>query len=226
MTRFLLIGAVFLAAGMGTAEAQSGKKSGSGPAVPVAACTSVAFADGAMTCSCPANAAASSVWGSGPYTSDSDICTAARHSGVVGVEGGVVRLLERPGQDSYDSSSSNGVQTSSWGSYGQSYTFVGAMPLHNTDLPVCATIPSGVDEYQCHCPQNPSMGSVWGNGPYTADSNICAAATHNGVIDAQGGDVTVLRVRGLPGYQGSESFGVTTGDWGNYAESIIFDWNR
>jgi len=227
MTRWLLIWVGCLAAGLGTAEAQGGKKSGaSSPAALVSACTSATFSGAEMTCSCSANAPAGSVWGSGPYTTDSDICTAARHAGVIGGQGGTVSLIAKPGQDSYAGSFSNGIETSSWGNYGQSYAFIGAKPLHNTNLPACGTIPSGVDEYQCYCPENPSLGSVWGDGPYTADSNICAAATHNGLIDAEGGDVTVLRVRGLARYNGSESFGVTTGDWGTYAESIIFDWNR
>ena len=95
-----------------------------------------------------------------------------------------------------------------------------------SDLPVCSTIPSGVDEFSCNCPKNPTRGSVWGNDPYTADSDICTAGVHSGYLDEEGGDVVVLRVQGLSSYTGGESFDVTTSDWGAYGESITFDWNR
>ena len=95
-----------------------------------------------------------------------------------------------------------------------------------SDLPACSTMPASVDEFACNCPNNPNRGSVWGNDPYTADSDICTAGVHSGYIDEEGGDVVVLRVKGLSTYTSGESFGVTTSDWGPYGDSITFDWNR
>jgi hypothetical protein len=63
-----------------------------------------------------------SVWGSGPYTSDSSVCRAARHAGVIGERGGVFKVKQLPGQGSYESSTANGITTSSYGSYDQSMT--------------------------------------------------------------------------------------------------------
>lgn len=60
------------------------------------------------------------VWGSGPYTSDGDVCRAARHAGVIGATGGIFKVTSAPGQDSYEASTANGVTTSAWGSYGKS----------------------------------------------------------------------------------------------------------
>jgi hypothetical protein len=184
-----------------------------------------------MTCSCPAGAGASgSVWGSGPYTGDSAICRAAVHAGVIGSAGGVVDLVQAPGQDAYEASVANGVTTSGWGSYGDSFDFAGVIrtPVTATaDLPACTTIPTGVDLYDCYCEPDGANKSIWGNDPYTADSDICTAARHVGYIDAaDGGDVYVLRVQGLASYYGEDSNDITSGSWDSFASSIIFDWNR
>ena len=231
LTGYIAILAGFAAMMPAGAEAQSSKKGGSVAAAVVDApeCGALNFTDGAMVCSCPEGAANGSVWGSGPYTAASNICTAARHAGAVGTAGGVVRLTEAAGQDSYEGSEANGVTTSGWGSYGSSFnvTAIGSKPVvAASEFATCSTMPSGVDEHACHCPANARQGSVWGNGPYTADSDICTAALHNGYIEAEGGDVFVLRLGGLDSYSGGEGYGVTTSDWGGYDSSITFDWNR
>jgi hypothetical protein len=61
------------------------------------------------------------VWGSGPYTADSDLCRAARHAGAIGPAGGLIHVTSAPGQNSYSGTTRNGVTTSSWGSYGASF---------------------------------------------------------------------------------------------------------
>lgn len=61
------------------------------------------------------------VWGTGIYTADSNLCRAARHAGAIGPGGGVVRVTPWPGLDAYAGSTANGVSTSNWGSY--SYSF-------------------------------------------------------------------------------------------------------
>ncbi|KMW57043.1 hypothetical protein AIOL_002001 [Candidatus Rhodobacter oscarellae] len=225
ITPALLIFGTVLAA---PAIAQSGKKSPSG-AAPVEAPECGRFPGGDVVCSCPAGGVDRSVWGVGPYTGDSDVCTAARHAGVIGADGGVVSLSERPGQSGYEGSTANGVTTSSWGSYGQSFAFAsagGASTLEATGLPRCTKMPAGADRYSCACPADAPLGSVWGNGPYTADSDICTAALHLAYIDAEGGDVHVLRVQGLSSYFGAESNGVTSSGWGAFVSSTTFHWNR
>ncbi|MDJ0627276.1 MAG: LCCL domain-containing protein [Rhodobacter sp.] len=173
-----------------------------------------------------------SVWGSGPYTGDSNLCTAALHAGAVGPSGGAVRVIPGQGQSSYAGSTANSVTSRSWGSYGTSFDVLaatGGAAVAATDagLPACTKMPDGVDLLACACPANPTLGSVWGNGPYTHDSDICTAAIHNGYIGRdEGGEVYVLRVPGLPSYASGENAGIVTSDWGSYGSSIIFDWNR
>lgn len=62
------------------------------------------------------------VWGVGPYTGDSSVCVAAVHAGVITRDGGTVEVIAEPGRDSYEGSTSNGVTTSDWGSWGTSFT--------------------------------------------------------------------------------------------------------
>lgn len=62
--------------------------------------------------------------GSGPYTADSSICTAGVHAGLITIaDGGTVVIEVAAGQESYEASDANGVSTSSYGSYGSSFTF-------------------------------------------------------------------------------------------------------
>ncbi|MBS8228142.1 LCCL domain-containing protein [Vannielia litorea] len=176
------------------------------------------------SCFCEANAAPGSVWGSGPYTADSNVCTAARHAGVIGPEGGMVSLKTVEGQASYTGSEANGVTTRDWGSFAQSIAF--PPPAATSELAKCSRFPSGTESHSCFCPADASrQRDVWGSGPYTGDSDICAAAFHAGAVGEAGGDVTVLRVPGLKTYTASEAGGVATSDWGGYDFSIVFNQN-
>jgi hypothetical protein len=80
--------------------------------------------DEQITVGCAAGGPVGSAWGTGTYTDDSSICTAAVHSGVITVaEGGNVVITIRPGQSSYQGSAANGVTTSDYGSFEGSFTF-------------------------------------------------------------------------------------------------------
>lgn len=77
-----------------------------------------------VTCSCTAQATAKGTfWGNDPYTIDSDICIAARHSGIIGPEGGVVTAIRVMGLDNYTSSSNNGVESTPSGPFDGSMVF-------------------------------------------------------------------------------------------------------
>ncbi len=71
---------------------------------------------------CPAGGTFSTVWGTDLYTDDSSICTAAVHVGRITVQtGGRVTIETRDGASSYAGSSRNGVNTSNWGAWGNSF---------------------------------------------------------------------------------------------------------
>lgn len=174
------------------------------------------------SCECAAGTTSGSVWGSGPYTADSDLCRAARHAGVIAEKGGEIVVSRIAGQSSYDGSSQNGVTTKSWGSYKYSIE----IKVVQSAVAECAAFDPAKSPLTCTCaPADKRKSSVWGSSPYTTDSNICAAAQHTGLIGPEGGTVTVLALDGLKSYAGSEHNGVKTSDWGAYEKSFVFDWN-
>jgi LCCL domain-containing protein len=65
--------------------------------------------------------------------------------------------------------------------------------------------------------------SVWGSDIYTADSSICTAAVHSGLVTfQQGGTVTIALRPGRDIYGCSERNGVTTSSYGPYQHSFVF----
>lgn len=197
------------------------------PVDPVLACTGFSADAAPYTCACAEGSdSGGSVWGSGPYTGDSDVCRAAVHAGAIPATGGQISVTAAPGQDAYEGSSRNGVTTSRWGSYGQSFQVAAAASSVTTLTETCGTMPDNTESLSCLCAENaPVSKSVWGSGPYTADSDICTAARHAGAIGAAGGSVTAIRLKELEAYAGSSANGVTSSKWGSFEQSIIFDRN-
>jgi hypothetical protein len=74
--------------------------------------------------SCPGNGEPGNVWGSGIYTDDSSVCTAAVHHGSIGWNGGSVAIEIRPGQSSYRGSTSHRVESKSYGAFSGSFMFL------------------------------------------------------------------------------------------------------
>lgn len=171
-------------------------------------------------CACPAERTGGSVWGSGPYTGDSDICEAARHAGAIGAGGGAVTAVKAAGMASYAGSSRNGVTTRDWGSYGVSFVVV-----VNAGAAACDGFSASASPLVCTCDAGSPAGSVWGMSPFTGDSDICTAARFEGVIGPNGGTVRLIATEGLDSYAGGSNNGVTTSSWGSYSESFVFDWN-
>jgi hypothetical protein len=105
------------------AEAPTAAQLQAGPAACPA--NAVGLAIGArLHCGCSIEAMADGgIWGSGPYTADSNICRAARHAGAIGPSGGEVSLRIVGGGRSFPPSSRNGVASSRWGAYPRGYAF-------------------------------------------------------------------------------------------------------
>lgn len=75
---------------------------------------------------CPANSGRTggTVWGTGPYTDDSSVCTAGVHAGTLGFGGGRVVVEMRPGQTTYGGSARNGVTAADYGEWSGSFVVV------------------------------------------------------------------------------------------------------
>jgi hypothetical protein len=80
-------------------------------------------ADAEQTCVCPSTIADGKVWGSGVYTGESSLCSAAIHAGAITSEGGRVRVRSGPGCPSYLGTSNNKVSTGPAGAEKKSYFF-------------------------------------------------------------------------------------------------------
>jgi len=73
---------------------------------------------------CTPDGTPASIWVTGTYTADSNICTAAVHAGLITVaDGGRVKIEVTAGRDTYEGSDANGVSSSGYGAYPLSFTF-------------------------------------------------------------------------------------------------------
>ncbi len=216
---------VFFSVGGGAAQAQDSLPD----------CGSYPRGQDSYSCQCPPTAELyGAVWGSGPYTLDSDICLAATHAGVIGIDvGGPIFAFAVAGQASYEGSTANGVQSSSWGAFDASFDFeivpldpIYTDPVKTGAVRACVGFPDNLDVFSCSCTSTAtSKGTFWGNDPYTIDSDICIAARHSGIIDAAGGTVTAIRVIGLDEYSSTQNNGVQSEPSGPFGGSMVFDRN-
>lgn len=184
------------------------------------------------------------VWGSNPYTDDSDIGTAAVHAGLAqpGKAADVVLRISGPG-DQFHGSRRHEVQTSDYGPWDGSFTLTPAddfpdvpyllpAPLsqYRGDYPadvdvrlsqfVPAELQSAGMTVVTHLTGHPG-GSVWGSGMYTADSSLPAAALHAGVLrDGETGFVKIVLKPGRTNYQSTTRHGITTSSWQDYPLSF------
>jgi hypothetical protein len=79
------------------------------------------------------------------------------------------------------------------------------------------------ERFPFNCPADGRHGVVWGSDTYTADSSVCTAAVHAGLISlAGGGDVTIEMRPGQQAYQGSDRNGASTLSYGSYDASFVF----
>lgn len=201
--------------------------------------TFIAAGQQRVTCHCraPFNSGSASssgnVWGTTVYTADSSVCRAARHAGAIGAAGGEVEVKSAAGCASYAGSFANGVETHSWGAYGQSFYFegygdgrCGASASAASAVSVGGICPTtfygSQGQVTCTCTPNLFTGSVWGAGTYTSDSSLCQAALHAGAVTREGGEVIAHGAPGCAAYAGNSRNGVTTGSWKQYHSSFYF----
>lgn len=97
---------------------------------------------------CPGGGALGSVWGTGTYTDDSSVCTAAVHAGAISrSSGGAVTIEILGGLASYCGSTRNGVTSRDWGNWIGSFRVLGATAISCEDPPTsnCSPACSGAD---------------------------------------------------------------------------------
>jgi len=176
-------------------------------------------------------ATAGRLWGTEVYTSDSSLNAAAVHAGIVKPgQTAIVRVMLMGPQQSFGGSTRNGVTSSSYGSYGASYS-VAPAPSAAQVIDMLPN-PGRADQIPGAAPGQSFVvwvvgqtgGTVWGTDIYTSDSPLAIAAVHAGLVRV--GEVAPVVVRILPGqnsYSGTTRNGVTSSSYGSFGMSYSLD---
>lgn len=181
-----------------------------------------------FTCACRAGSINDGpVWGTDTYTSDSRICTAARHAGLLRANGGDIVITAARGAANYRGSARNGVTTDDYEAYDSSYTLraAAARTAVPQPCPENFALYRGVAEpLRCLCPgEATTAGNVWGVEDYTDDSGICQAAVHAGAIPRTGGVVTLRSLPGRSSYAGALRNGIRSSVFDAWPGSFRFE---
>jgi hypothetical protein len=161
------------------------------------------------------------VWGTTTYTDDSGLETAAVHAGLLRAgQSGIVKVKPLPGQERYDASNQNNIQSSAYAAQKGSFRFVSVSI-------VTPPRSSSLSSYRDLVGQSITMpvvgsvsGNIWGSDVYTDDSPVGVAGVHAGLV--QPGELAYVKVTLLPGqarYDGSPRNGVASQSFGSFAGS-------
>ncbi|MCD6499514.1 MAG: hypothetical protein J7M25_14570 [Deltaproteobacteria bacterium] len=184
------------------------------------------------TCQCLRGSLFGLSWGVDLYTTDSSICKAAVHAGAIPKTGGKVTVVAAAGCDYYPGAMRNGVRSMPWGKFRTSFFIKGkgdgkckvlkqgeACPARFKDVPKAGP----KTKWTCTCDAAAArFGTVYGSGTYTADSSICRAALHAGLLKKGKAKVTVVGAPGCPKYVGSVVNNISSRSWKSYSLSFYF----
>jgi LCCL domain len=162
------------------------------------------------------------VWGTTTYADDSGLETAAVHAGLLRAgQTGIVKVAPMAGQERYEASNQNGVQSSAYGAQKGSFRFVSVSVVK----PVRSSSMSSYRDLVGQSITIPTIGAidgrVWGTDVYTDDSPVAAAAVHAGVLAP--GEFGFVKITLLPGqarYEGSPRNGVSSQNFDAFAGSF------
>ncbi|MEM6691448.1 MAG: LCCL domain-containing protein [Planctomycetota bacterium] len=198
-----------------------------------------------LTVNCPPaspNQDLSGVFGTGNYPSESSICVAAMHAGVITKDGGPVTIQLNPGLTEYIGSESHGVSTGTLPGTEFSMAFVTNENREENDRIRLEYLPridwntkftsTGLayrdlvgQRFTFRVPSAPvdrRMRIVYGTDHYDFSSNLPVAALHAGVITKEGGLITVQLDYGKGKLVGSIRNGVETKSKNGRDRSLSF----
>jgi hypothetical protein len=172
---------------------------------------------------CPPDGEFGTIWGTGVYTDDSSVCTAAVHMDLINVEeGGYFNVSIVDGLESYESSEFNDIESSEWGEWGRSFV-VTPEELKIEWTTTGQELPGPVGtSYAVVCPPDGEASSLWGTEIYTDDSSVCTAGVHYGLITLEdGGEFVMTIFDGQESYEASEENGIESAEWGEWERSFF-----
>ena len=151
------------------------------------------------------------LYGTNVYPSDSPICVAAVHAGVIDRDGGNIRVQLNPGIEKYTGSEQNKIKSADFPQTQRSIVFIGEgfadglNPVQRDYAPRLkwktkftatglANMKLVGQQFVFHCPAAPASLAgrrVYGTDRYAFNSYVCLAAVHAGKLTPKGGFVTV-----------------------------------
>jgi len=149
--------------------------------------------DRVVTFICPSTIKSiGAVWGSDVYWHESVVCTAAVHAGLLAIgTSGQVTFKMAAGENALEGSTRNGVTSEPYQNPDATYSFVSNSETAQIDWHT--TLSRLPDDFSSPitllCPANGNLdyATVIGTDVYRADSAICAAGVHAGIITLAGG---------------------------------------
>jgi hypothetical protein len=161
------------------------------------------------------------VFGTGIYTDDTAIESAAVHAGVLrSGQPGVVRVTVLAGQRQYVATKQHGIDSIASGPAMGSFRIeVGS---GSSSKPTSLANLRGRFGTSVTIPVvGSTSGSVWGSGVYTDDSSLGAAAVHAGVLQpGEFGFVKVTLLGGQQTYAGQARNGIVSQNYGEWQSSF------
>jgi LCCL domain len=179
-----------------------------------------------FTYSCPTNGRVGSVTGTDTYRTDSSICSAAVHTGLINtIQGGIVRIRILPSTDYFVDTTRNGVSSSASGLFRPSFTFINrttGAPVRDLSVQTIgwaetadARVGRLDQQFSYLCLPNGQVRTVTGTDRYRTNSSICTAAVHAGRINiTEGGVVKIVILPGALPYVSTTRNGITTNSSG------------
>jgi len=191
---------------------------------------------------CPPNGKSGAVFGSDTYgiVSQTSICTAAVHSGLITFKSGgnvTIRIIRHKGVllstdrnniVSYSANSGNSI----------AFIFLNGETINSKVSNEIQEVDAEWDwtaseignrlgqDFAYTCPPRGAIYSVWGTDKYMYKSSVCGAAVHAGIITARaGGRATIRIVSSKKKYKGSHRNGVQSSNYpisSYYQASFIF----
>ncbi|MEL7042250.1 MAG: LCCL domain-containing protein [Pseudomonadota bacterium] len=197
-----------------------------------------------LSVSCPQHPGSETqpdLFGTDTYPSDSPICKAAQHAGMITESGGDVTLQVMPSPLSYESSERNEVSSGNRPKTDRAIAFVqppapGLESVRNEHIPridwdtkFTRTGLANRDligqSFTFECPaasQEMRSRRVVGTDRYAFDSMICRSAVHAGQIGLDGGSVTLRMEDGSKNLLGSTRHGIETQNGASVVRTIVF----
>lgn len=175
------------------------------------------------------------IWGAGIYAEDSPLATAAVHAGVLQPgEKGIVHVTIVAPPEKFEGRTMNGITSLPYGKMGEcAYQIklpqdtpaaIRQKALQRATLAQLRDLTPGPHEagssFEIEI-LGALEGTVWGDGIYTDDSTLAAAAVHAGIIEE--GVRAKIKVTLLPGqeaYQGAKHNGIDSQGYGQWNASF------